>query len=124
MEIKKYKILIIDDDPVFFIAAKASLEEAGFQVALAPNGSEGFESAKTEKPDLIILDIIMPKENGLLTLDRLKNDETLSKIPIIISTNLEKAHLLVKDKGVASFILKSQSNILELVNKAKEILIK
>lgn len=116
------KILIIDDDPLVAVTTKAGLEAAGFQFLTAGNGAEGFELAKKELPDLIVLDVMMPKENGLMTLSKIKQDEITKNIPVIVSTNLEEAYQIVKDKGVAGFILKAKSSIIELVDKIKEIL--
>lgn len=83
------KILIIDDEEAILAMYKAALE-TDFSVFLAKNGLEGIEIAKKEKPDLIYLDIIMPKMNGLDVLKQFKEDKELAEIPIVLLTNLPK----------------------------------
>jgi CheY-like chemotaxis protein len=83
------KILIIDDDPDFVEATKIVLESR-YKVLTAYNGDEGLELVRSEEPDLIILDIIMPGEDGFRVCERLKADPKLSKIPVIILTSLSE----------------------------------
>lgn len=116
------KILIIDDDPMVLTTTKASLAAEGFQVFTAFNGEDGFEMAMKECPDLIIMDVMMPRENGIATLARLKREDKTKIIPVIISSNLEESYALVKNWGIAGFILKAKSSIIELVDKVKEVL--
>jgi DNA-binding response OmpR family regulator len=83
-----YKILLVDDDPDFVAATKAVLESrSDYQVLTADNGVFGLPIARAEKPDLIILDVIMPFEDGFAAARKLKADPELSKIPIIILTS-------------------------------------
>lgn len=85
MEIRK--ILLVDDEIDIRKVAKLSLERIGkFEVVLAESGAEGIEKARSEKPDLIILDMMMPDMDGLTTFDNLKNDEETKAIPIIFMT--------------------------------------
>jgi len=84
------KILIIDDDPDFVEATKIVLESKDYKVLTAYNGDEGLKAVQREEPDLIILDIIMPGEDGFRVCERLKADPKLSKIPVIILTSLSE----------------------------------
>jgi len=81
------KILIVDDDPVFVEATKAVLESKNYQVNVAFDGDEGLQKVKGEKPDLIILDIIMPTKDGFTVCEQLKGDPQFSKIPVLILTS-------------------------------------
>jgi len=81
-------VLLIDDDPDFVEATCAVLESLPCQVLLAYNGEEGLAKAKEARPDLIILDVIMPGEDGFQTLEKIKADATLAPIPVIIMTSL------------------------------------
>jgi DNA-binding response OmpR family regulator len=95
----KEKILIIDDDPDMVEALKIILETGGYSVITAYEGSEGLRKAKEENPDLIILDFILPKENGDVICKKIKEDENLSKIPVIILTAMaEKMNIKFFDK--------------------------
>jgi two-component system alkaline phosphatase synthesis response regulator PhoP len=86
-----YKILIIDDDADFVAATKMVLESrSDYQVLTADNGVFGLPIAKAEKPDLIILDVIMPFEDGFTTSRQFKADPELNKIPIIMLTSFSQ----------------------------------
>jgi len=84
---RQAKILIVDDDAIFVKATKAVLEDKNYQVSAAYDGDEGLQKVKEEKPDLIILDIIMPTKDGFSVCEQLKGDPQLSKIPVIILTS-------------------------------------
>jgi two-component system alkaline phosphatase synthesis response regulator PhoP len=77
------KILLVDDDPDFVEATKIVLESAPYDVAVAYNGDEALEKVGEVNPDLIILDIIMPEQDGFKVCEALKSDPELSKIPVI-----------------------------------------
>jgi two-component system alkaline phosphatase synthesis response regulator PhoP len=87
---KEAKILIVDDDSVYVKATRAVLESKKYQVSSASNGEEGYRKAKEIKPDLIILDIIMPMQDGFSTCEQLKKDPELSSIPILIMTSFSE----------------------------------
>ena len=80
------KILLIDDDPVFVEATKTVLESK-YKVVTAYDGDAGLKKARSEKPDLILLDIIMPTKDGFDVCKQLKDDSALAKIPVIILTS-------------------------------------
>jgi len=84
---KQAKILVVDDDPVFVKATKTVLESKNYKVSTASDGDEGLQKAKDERPDLIILDIIMPTKDGFTACEQLKGDPQLSNIPVIILTS-------------------------------------
>lgn len=87
MAIKKAKILLVDDDVDFVEATRTVLESKPYQVEVAYEGDEGIRKARQLKPDLIILDIIMPVKDGFTAAEQLKKDPELSKIPIIMLTS-------------------------------------
>lgn len=80
------RILMVDDDRDFIESTKAVLEEK-YEVLVAYDGEEGIEKARSEKPDLIILDVIMPTEDGFSAAEKLKEDPELSAIPIMMLTS-------------------------------------
>ena len=101
------------------------LEAEGFKLTLAFNGEEGLAALKKEIPDLVLLDIMMPKMNGIEMLKAVKADPALKDIPVIILTNLgdrpedvQKA----KDLGAADYLVKANVSLKELVEKIKTIL--
>ncbi|MCC6586306.1 MAG: SpoIIE family protein phosphatase [Bryobacterales bacterium] len=83
------KILIIDDSPINVVLIRGILETEGFEVIWAPDGAAGFAASRNERPDLILLDVIMPGESGFETCARLKSDESTSDIPIIFLSALD-----------------------------------
>lgn len=80
------KILLVDDDPIFVEAIKTVLESK-YKVVTAYDGDTGLKKAQEEKPDLILLDIIMPDKDGFHVCKKLKEDTKLAKIPVIILTS-------------------------------------
>jgi len=80
------KILLIDDDPDLVNAVSMILESKNYKVAAAFGGIEGLEKAKTENPDLIVLDVMMPDKDGYAVCKELKSDPRLSSIPVILLT--------------------------------------
>jgi DNA-binding response OmpR family regulator len=90
-----YKILVIDDEPDITWSLKKILQGRGYQVITAENGIEGLEKASEEKPDLILLDIMMPRKNGYKVLRELKSDDQTREIPVIfLSVKSETSSLL------------------------------
>ncbi|MCJ7655308.1 MAG: response regulator [Dehalococcoidia bacterium] len=83
----KTKILLVDDDKDFVEATTMVLESKPYEVVVAYNGDEGLAKARKEKPDLIILDIIMPVKDGFSAAEQLKKDPELKKIPVIMLTS-------------------------------------
>ncbi len=102
------KILIIEDEAELVNLIELRLKSAGFEVIAAYDGEEGLKKAQGDKPDLILLDIIMPKIDGLVVCRRLKDDPETSKIPVIIVTasggkNLQQRS---RDAGADDLVVK------------------
>ncbi|MCX6008525.1 MAG: response regulator [Chloroflexi bacterium] len=86
----RIKILLVDDDKDFVEATRLVLESKPYEVVVAYDGDEGLVKAKKEKPDLIILDIIMPVKDGFSAAEQLKKDPELKKIPVIMLTSFSE----------------------------------
>jgi CheY-like chemotaxis protein len=84
---RKPKILLVDDDADFVESTKTILESKPYEVLVAVNGDECLRKAREEKPDLILLDIIMPVEDGFTAAEQLKKDPQLAKIPVLMLTS-------------------------------------
>ena len=80
------KILLIDDDPDLVSAVRMILESKNYEVTAAYGGNEGLEKARAVKPDLIVLDVMMPDKDGFVVCRELKADSALSRIPVILLT--------------------------------------
>ncbi len=86
-------VLIVDDQPFFITMQQNLLQRQGFRVVSAANGQEGLAKAKQHKPDLILLDIEMPGMDGFAVCEKLKQDESLKHIPVIVLTATQDAKL-------------------------------
>src|SRR3990172_3638320 len=82
------KILVVEDDPLMSRMYQKIFKFEGYEVDMAGDGEEGLEKAKTGKPTLILLDIMMPKMNGLQVLQKLKVDSATKGLPVVVLTNL------------------------------------
>lgn len=116
------KILFIEDESTLQKTLGTVLTKEGYQVVSALDGEIGFRMAKKEKPDLILLDLILPKMNGFDVLKSIKAEETIKEIPIIVLTNLESMEDIQKALalGAATYLVKanySLEEVLEKINK-------
>jgi DNA-binding response OmpR family regulator len=102
------KILIVDDEAHLLEMVKMRLESAGYEIILAHDGQEGYNKAREDKPDLIILDLMLPKMDGYKVCGLLKNDARYSKIPIIMFTARaqEEDMRLGKELGAEEYLTK------------------
>jgi DNA-binding response OmpR family regulator len=120
----KYKILLVEDDEFLAELYSLKLTEEGYDVFLAHNGEKGLRYAREKKPSLILLDIILPKMDGMDVLRALKNDKALKSIPVVLLTNL--SHRGEVEKGLAAgakdYLIKAHFMPGEVVEKVGEIL--
>jgi CheY-like chemotaxis protein len=89
---KRARILLVDDDADFVESTRTVLESKPYDVIVAENGDEGVRKAKEAKPDLIILDVIMPVKDGFTAAEQLKKDPQLSRIPTLMLTAFAEKH--------------------------------
>lgn len=85
------KILLVDDDVDLVAVMRGALESKAYEVIVAYNGQEGLEKAKKEKPDLVVLDILMPVADGFIFADQFRKDPTLAKIPVLALTSFSES---------------------------------
>lgn len=88
---RKPKILLIDDDADFVQVTSKVLKTKPFQIIVAYNGEEGLRKIREEKPDLILLDIMMPVKDGFVVADELKKDPVISKTPVLALTSFSES---------------------------------
>src|SRR6266478_1864945 len=102
------KILLVEDDKILLEMYRDKFTNEKFEVQTANNGQEGIEKMRSFKPDIVLLDLIMPGVSGFDVLKIVKDDPELNKIPIFVLTNIyADAEDLVKNWGVKYFLLKS-----------------
>ena len=121
------KILLVEDDSMVVRMYQRKLEKDGFQLTLAFNGEEGLAALKKEKPDIVLLDIMMPKMNGIEMLKAVKADPVTKDIPVVILTNLGDRPEDVqkcKELGAEDYWVKANTPIQEITERIKKILAK
>ena len=119
---KKKLILLVEDDEFLaeLYATKLNLED--YEVALASDGEKGLKMIKELKPDLILLDIILPKMDGFEILKNIKTNKNLKKIPVILLTNLSQKDEVKKglELGADDYLIKAHFMTSEVVKKIKQ----
>lgn len=120
------KILIIEDEEAMLDAISEILSNQEFAALTARNGEEGLDTALKQHPDLILLDIFMPRMDGLVMLQKLRLDEWGKKVPVIILTNLNPNTNSVINSVLqnepAYYLVKSDVKLEGIVDKVKEVL--
>ncbi len=117
------KILIIEDDPSISKMISSRLEKEGFQMVAAMDGEEGFQKIQTESPDLIILDIMLPKRDGFWVLEEMKvSAEARKDIPVVVLSNLgqPKDIDLAMKLGAKEYLVKTDFSLAKLMDKVKK----
>jgi DNA-binding response OmpR family regulator len=115
------KILIAEDDQFLANAYRVKFEKEGFEVLIAGDGEEAIQNLETFKPDLIILDLVMPKKDGFVTLAEIKSNPSFAQIPVIVTSNLSQTADFdkVKSLGAVEYLVKSETPIGDIVNKIR-----
>lgn len=123
-KLDKIKILLIEDDSFLLKMYATKFEMEKFNVLLASDGETGVKIAKGENPDIILLDIMMPKMNGFDVLKILKKDESTKRIPVILLTNLNQKDDIEKgiSMGAVDYLVKAHFMPSEVVKKVTDIL--
>lgn len=121
---KKTKVLIIEDDSYILDMYKMKFKASNFEVMVAQDGIKGLKILEKQIPDVILLDVIMPKMDGFQVLKAIKNKDSLKEIPVILLTNLGQKENIEKgfELGAVDYVVKAHFTPLEIVKKIREIL--
>lgn len=116
------KILFVEDEAALQKTFNDILKQEGYEVVSALDGEIGLKLAQTEKPDLILLDLILPKLHGFEVLKQLKEDVATKDIPIIVLTNLEATGDVEKalELGATTYLVKATYSLEEVITKIKK----
>lgn len=119
---KKFKILIVEDEIPMREALLFKFQKEGFEAIAARDGEEGLRLAREGRPDLVLLDIAMPKMDGMTMLQKLRQEDWGKDIPVILLTNLSESKKVLEamEKGVYDYLIKSDWRIEGVVEKVKE----
>jgi two-component system, OmpR family, alkaline phosphatase synthesis response regulator PhoP len=118
------KILIVEDEKILSEMYTEKFQQAGFEVVSAPEAEDGLEVAKAEKPDLIILDILLPKGDGISFLQKMKEEPGLSSVPVVVFSNFDdpETKKTAFRLGVKDYLIKTNHTPREIIEKIKEVL--
>ncbi|MFH1584557.1 MAG: response regulator [Patescibacteria group bacterium] len=118
------RILFIEDESALQKAFSDTLAEEGYEVVSALDGEIGLRLAKEKKPDVILLDLVLPRLHGFDVLSRLKQDEETKHIPVIVMTNLEEMENVQKalELGATTYLVKSNYQLHDVVERVKQLL--
>lgn len=118
------KVLIIEDDPLMSRMYEKIFAFEKYDVVMAGDGQQGLDLARSEKPTLILLDVMMPKMNGFEVLEKLKSDPETKATPVVMLTNLagEQDAETALAKGAVKYIVKSEYEPKQVADMVKEIL--
>lgn len=119
------KILIVEDEEILMRLLQEKFAKENFSIKTANDGEMALSLAKDFKPDIILLDIILPKKDGLQVLAELKSDIELLNIPVIMISNLGEDEKIKNalDLGAKDYLIKAQHSVDEIVEKAKKCLL-
>jgi DNA-binding response OmpR family regulator len=115
------KVLIVEDEEALRKVLQEKMESSGFETFVAKDGDEGWDLAQSKNPDIILLDLVLPKHSGFDVLASLKQDPVLKDIPVFILSNLAEDESLKKalQMGAEDYFVKAQHPINEIVDKVK-----
>jgi len=118
------KILIVEDDKFLRELIVKKLQKEGYEISEAVDGEEGIKKVKEEKPDLVLLDLILPGIDGFEVLSRTKEDPALSQIPVIILSNLGQKEDVERGLGLGAidYLIKAHFTPGEIIEKIRAIL--
>lgn len=117
------KILLVEDEEIMISLLERKLRKDGYEVSVARDGLEGLEKMKeAKKPDLVLLDIVMPKMGGFEVMEKMKDDPELKKIPVIIISNSGQPVELdrAKELGAKDWLIKTEFDPQEVIDKVKK----
>lgn len=116
------KILIVEDEAILGKVIQEKLKNEGFETRIAVNGEEGVRQAREFMPDLILLDLILPKRNGFEVLTEIKHNPDTQLIPVIVLSNLDQEDDVKKalQLGAIDYLVKAHHPIKEVLEKVKE----
>ena len=119
------KVLIVEDDQLIFSILSRELSDAGYQVANAFDGEQAISVTKEQHPDLVLLDILLPRKNGFEVLQTLKEDAELAKIPVVILSNLGQPEDIQKGRelGAIDYMVKVEFEPKQILAKVRTLLV-
>lgn len=118
------KVIIIEDDTALANNLSSTLKGAGIDVSVCHDGETGYRQIQEIKPDLVLLDLVLPKKHGFKVMEDLRNSPELKAIPVVVLTNLESPHDIEKASsfGIKAYLVKANYTLSEILKKVEEYL--
>ena len=118
------KILLVEDEPALQESFKTAFVGKGYELTQAMDGEEGLAVMRAQKPDVVLLDLVLPKKHGFEVLKEMKSDANLKDLPVIVLTNLENSEDVEKalELGATTYLVKANYSLEEVVQKVEETL--
>ncbi len=117
------KILVVEDDQFLASLLKNRLQKEGFDVLLAKDGEEALDILESTQPELVLLDIILPKKSGFEVMEEVRENPKLEKLAVVIISNLGQPEDMIRGQqlGAIEYFIKAKTPLDELIKKIKEI---
>lgn len=121
---KKKKVVVVEDEEALGRVYLIKLKQAGIEAVLAVNGEEGLDKIKSEKPDLVLLDLMLPVHDGFWLLEEKRKIKDIRDIPVIVLSNLgqEQDKKRAEDLGVKDYLVKAEMSFKSITEKVKKFL--
>lgn len=119
-----HKILVVEDEEILLTALQEELRQGGYTVEGAVDGEDGLNKIKAFKPDLVLLDLVMPKMDGMAVLKKLKESQETTDLPVVILTNLSDYERISEalSLGAKDYLVKANYSLSDLMDKVKAVL--
>jgi len=116
------KILIVEDEEIIYSLLQKKLSQEGYEVRVAKDGQEGIDKMKEQKPDLVLMDIIMPRKSGFEVMEEMQKDEELRTVPIVVISNSGQPVELdrAKELGAIDWLVKTEFDPQEVIEKVRK----
>lgn len=118
------KILVVEDEEILLTALQEELRQGGYETEGAVDGEDGLKKIQSYKPDLVLLDLVMPKLDGMAVLKKLKSDPQTAELPVVILTNLSDYDRISEalSLGAKDYLVKANYSLSDLMGKVKSVL--
>lgn len=115
-------VMVVEDDPTILSLYEHAFNAEGFKTYLAHDGEEGLKLIKDKNPDLVILDILMPKVNGIEVLGQLRKEESTKNLPVLVLTNYDTYRAKAMEYGIVDYLIKADVTLKDVMEKVNAIL--
>jgi CheY-like chemotaxis protein len=122
MTTEKHTILVVEDEALLRKAVSVSLRDAGYEILQAEHGEDAIAQVRTRRPELVLLDLIMPRMNGFEVLSQLRSDPSTSRVPVIVMSNLNQTEDVERAEalGAVGYLVKSNVRLDSLVTRVNQ----